>query len=102
MTEILGLPVYAPWNVFVWWYWYDAYAPRVFMEGAIVAGTGGIAAIGVAIFLSVLRAREASDVTTYGSARWASRKDVEAAGLLGDNGVVLGRYAGEGSLGGAW
>ncbi|GLK51736.1 MULTISPECIES: conjugal transfer protein TraG [Alphaproteobacteria] len=92
MTEILGLPVYAPWNVFVWWYWYDAYAPRVFMEGAIVAGTGGIAAIGVAIFLSVLRAREASDVTTYGSARWASRKDVEAAGLLGDNGVVLGRY----------
>ncbi len=92
MTEVFGLPVYPPWNVFVWWYWYDAYAPRVFMEGAIVAGAGGIAAIGVGIFLSVLRAREASDVTTYGSARWASRKDVEAAGLLGDNGVVLGRY----------
>ncbi|MGK7755170.1 conjugal transfer protein TraG [Roseovarius sp. C03] len=92
MTEVFGLPVYAPWNVFVWWYWYDAYAPRIFMEGAIIAGAGGIAAIGVAIFLSVLRAREASDVTTYGSARWASRKDVEAAGLLGDKGVVLGRY----------
>jgi len=92
MTEVFGLPIYPPWNVFVWWYWYDAYAPRVFMEGAIIAGAGGIAAIGVAIFLSVLRAREASDVTTYGSARWAGRKDVEAAGLLGDNGVVLGRY----------
>ncbi|VVT24734.1 conjugal transfer protein TraG [Rhizobium sp. EC-SD404] len=92
MAEVFGLPVYAPWNVFVWWYWYDAYAPRVFMEGAIVAGAGGIAAIGVAIFLSVLRAREANDVTTYGSARWASRKDVEAAGLLDDDGVVLGRY----------
>lgn len=92
MTEVFVLPVYAPWNVFVWWYWYDAYAPRVFMEGAIVAGAGGIAAIGVAIFLSVLRAREANDVTTYGSARWASRKDVEAAGLLGNDGVVLGRY----------
>jgi type IV secretion system protein VirD4 len=92
MTELFGWPVYAPWNVFVWWYWYDAYAPRVFVEGAIIAGSGGIAAIGVAIFLSVLRAREAGDVTTYGSARWAGRKDVEAAGLLGEDGVVLGRY----------
>ena len=92
MTEFFGLPIYAPWNVFVWWYWYDAYAPRVFMEGAIIAGAGGIAAIAVAIFLSVLRAREASDVTTYGSARWASRKDVEEAGLLAPDGVVVGRY----------
>ncbi|MEM6899187.1 MAG: conjugal transfer protein TraG [Pseudomonadota bacterium] len=92
MTAILGLPVYAPWNVFVWWYWYDAYAPRVFMEGAIIAGAGGIAAIGVAIFLSVLRAREASNVTTYGSARWGTEKDMREAGLFVDDGVVLGRY----------
>ncbi len=92
MTGLLGLPIYPPWNVFVWWYWYDAYAPRVFMEGAIIAGAGGIAAVGVAIFLSVLRAREASDVTTYGSARWGTEKDVRAAGLLKEDGVVLGRY----------
>ncbi len=92
MTTIWGLPIYAPWNVFVWWYWYDAYAPRVFMEGAIVAGAGGIASVCVAIFLSVLRAREASDVTTYGSARWGTEKDMRAAGLFVDDGVVLGRY----------
>ncbi|NTB87885.1 conjugal transfer protein TraG [Agrobacterium tumefaciens] len=92
MTTIFGLPIYAPWNVFVWWYWYDAYAPRVFMEGAIIAGAGGIAAVGVAIFLSVLRAREASNVTTYGSARWGTEKDMRTAGLFVDDGVVLGRY----------
>ncbi|WP_227270990.1 conjugal transfer protein TraG [Roseobacter weihaiensis] len=92
MMTILSLPIYAPWNVFVWWYWYDAYAPRVFMEGAIVAGAGGIAAVGVAIFLSVLRAREASNVTTYGSARWGTEKDMRSAGLFVDDGVVLGRY----------
>ncbi len=92
MTDLFGLPIYPPWNVFVWWYWYDAYAPRVFMEGAIIAGAGGIATVGVAIFLSVLRAREASDVTTYGSARWATEKDVRDSGLLADDGVVLGRY----------
>jgi type IV secretion system protein VirD4 len=92
MTELLGWPIYPPWSFFVWWYFYDAYAPRVFVEGAIIAGSGGIAAIAVAIFLSVLRAREARDVTTYGSARWAERKDVESSGLLASDGVVLGRF----------
>lgn len=91
-TDILGWPIYPPWSFFVWWYFYDAYAPRVFVESAIIAGSGGIAAIGVAIFLSVLRAREARDVTTYGSARWAERKDVESSGLLAADGVVLGRF----------
>jgi type IV secretion system protein VirD4 len=91
LTDILGLPIYRPWQVFTWWYWYDAYAPRVFMEGAAIAGTGGIAAIAMAILLSVLRAREASDVTTYGSARWGNAKDITSAGLLAEDGVVLGR-----------
>ena len=90
--SLFGWPVYIPPAFFWWWYWYDAYAPRVFVEGAIIAGAGGIASIGVAIFLSVLRAREASDVTTYGSARWAEKKDVAAAGLLDPDGVVLGRF----------
>ena len=91
LTALFGLPIYRPWQVFTWWYWYDAYAPRVFMEGAAIAGAGGIAAIAVAILLSVLRAREASDVTTYGSARWAGPKDITAAGLFAEDGVVLGR-----------
>ncbi|WP_306119143.1 MULTISPECIES: conjugal transfer protein TraG [unclassified Roseitalea] len=90
--SVFGWPVYIPPAFFWWWYWYDAYAPRVFVEGAIIAGAGGIMSIVVAIFLSVLRAREASDVTTYGSARWAETKDVEAAGLLDPDGVVLGRF----------
>ena len=90
--SLFGWPVYIPPAFFWWWYWYDAYAPRVFVEGAIIAGAGGIMLIVVAIFLSILRAREASDVTTYGSARWAETKDMEAAGLLKPDGVVLGRF----------
>ncbi|MCR9195177.1 MAG: conjugal transfer protein TraG, partial [Hyphomonas sp.] len=39
----------------------------------------------------VLRAREASDVDTYGSARWATVTEIRRAGLLRDDGVVLGR-----------
>ena len=90
--SFFGWPVYAPPTFFWWWYWYDAYAPRVFVEGAIIAGAGGIVSILVAIFLSILRAREANDITTYGSARWAETKDVAAAGLLKPDGVVLGRF----------
>lgn len=44
--------------------------------------------------LSVLRAHEARDVTAYGSASWADVREVRCAGLLGDQGVVLGRLQG--------
>ncbi len=90
--QILGWPVYLPPELFWWWYFYDAYAPGVFLRGGIVAASGGFIAIGLAIGLSVWRAREAKHVETYGSARWAERAEVAAAGLLGADGVVLGRY----------
>ena len=85
-------PVFAPPKFFLWWYGFDAYAPKVFATGAIIAACGGFAGIAVAIGMSVWRAREARTVTTYGSARWATREEVRAAGLVGDTGVVLGKY----------
>ncbi|MBR0683950.1 conjugal transfer protein TraG [Roseomonas eburnea] len=88
-----GMPVYPPPAFFLWWYWYDAYAPGVFYEGAVIAAAGGFAAIGIAIGMSVWRAREARDVTTYGSARWATEREVRDAGLLAPDGVVLGWFA---------
>lgn len=89
--ELFGWPVYYPPSFYWWWYAYDAYAPPIFIEGAIIAASGGFLAIGVAIFMSVLRAREAQVVDTYGSARWAERRDVEKAGLFNPDGVVLGK-----------
>jgi len=86
------LPVYIPPAFFWWWYWFDAYAPKVFYEGAIIASMGGFVSIAVAIGMSIWRAREAKKVTTYGSARWADRREVRTAGLLGDDGVLLGRF----------
>ncbi|MDU1805581.1 MAG: IncP-type conjugal transfer protein TraG, partial [Bradyrhizobium sp.] len=87
-------PVYQPLALFIWWFHFDAYAPRIFLEGGGIAASGGIAAMGVAIILSVWRAKEAQQVTTYGSARWAVTKEVRRAGLLGPDGVVLGRLGG--------
>jgi type IV secretion system protein VirD4 len=91
--QLVGEPVYLPPAFFWWWYHFDAYAPSIFLEGAVIAASGGFAAIGIAIGMSVWRAREAKDVTTYGSARWATRNEVRAAGLLNPDGVVLGRFA---------
>ena len=93
--EISGWPIYYPPAFFWWWYFYDAYAPPIFIEGAIIAASGGFIAIAVAILMSIWRAREAQNVDTYGSARWAKSDEVKAAGLLGSDGVVLGKLKNE-------
>jgi type IV secretion system protein VirD4 len=87
-----GLAVYRPDLFFAWWYHFDAYAPGIFVEGAAFAAAGGFAAVALAIAGSVLRARQASRVTTYGSARWAGLRDLRTAGLFEPAGILLGRW----------
>ncbi|WP_033921064.1 conjugal transfer protein TraG [Sphingomonas sp. 37zxx] len=89
--ELAGMPVYYPPAFFWWWFSYDAYAPHIFVQGAYIAASGGFISIAVAILMSVWRAREAKNVETYGSARWATPAEVKGAGLLGPDGVVLGK-----------
>ncbi|CAI9398383.1 Conjugal transfer protein TraG [Pleomorphomonas sp. T1.2MG-36] len=93
--DLAGWPIYYPPLFFWWWYCYDAYAPPIFIEGACIAVSGGFVSIVVAITLSVIRAREAKNVATYGSARWAEPEEIRAAGLLGPDGVLLGRLDGD-------
>lgn len=90
--EVAGWPVYYPPAFFWWWYAFDAYAPGIFLEGGIIAASGGFIAIAVAILMSIIRAREARNVATYGSARWAEAEEIHKADLLGPDGVVLGKY----------
>jgi type IV secretion system protein VirD4 len=87
----LGLPVYLPPAFFWWWFAYDAYAPGIFLHGAYIVAAGTLVAIIAAIAMSVWRAREAKTVITYGSARWAKPDEVQAAGLLAADGVLLGK-----------
>ncbi|YBV94012.1 conjugal transfer protein TraG (plasmid) [Phyllobacteriaceae bacterium JZ32] len=93
--ELFGIPVYYPPAFFWWWYFYDVYAPQVFAKSGLIAASGGFISIAVAIGMSVWRARESKNVETYGSARWADKREVKAAGLLSRDGVVLGRYGRE-------
>jgi type IV secretion system protein VirD4 len=90
--DLAGWPVYYPPAFFWWWFSLDAYARSVFNEGAIIAASGGFVSVVAAVLMSILRAREADNVETYGSARWAQQGEVKGAGLLGPDGVILGRY----------
>ena len=89
--HLAGMPIYLPPAFFWWWFAYDAYAPSVFLHGAYIAASGTVVAIIAAIAMSVWRAREAKRVITYGSARWATREEARAAGLLTPDGVLLGK-----------
>lgn len=90
---LLGHPVYPPWAIFWWWFSYEAYAPAIFETGGVIAASGGLVSVVVAIAMSVWRAREQRNSATYGSARWATRSEIAAAGLLEGRGVVIGQHA---------
>lgn len=87
-----GRPVYPPPAIFWWWFSFEAYAPQIFETGGLIAAASGLVAVAAAIAMSVWRARELKRTETFGSARWADRAEVAAAGLLGDHGAVLGQY----------
>jgi type IV secretion system protein VirD4 len=93
--DIFGTPVYHPWRLFEWWFFFDAYAPHVFDIGGAIAGASGLVAVLVAIGMSVWRSRQSKLVTTYGSARWADAADIRKAGLNQPAGIFLGLHDGQ-------
>ncbi|WP_084397155.1 conjugal transfer protein TraG [Henriciella aquimarina] len=84
-------PVYRPWRLFQWWYAYEAYAPDVFARAGLIASSGGLLGILAAVIGSVIRSRDAANVTTYGSARWAKPHELKQHGLRAQEGVFLGK-----------
>jgi type IV secretion system protein VirD4 len=90
----VGTPIYKPWAIFPWWFHYEAYAPHVFDKAGMLAGASGFLGCAAAIAGSLWRARQSRHVTTYGSARWATAREVIRAGLARDAGVFLGRLHG--------
>lgn len=86
-----NLPVYHPWALFPWWYHFDAYAPHVFSKAGMLAGSTSVLGFLAAVFGSLWRARQSKRVTTFGSARWATDRDIRQAGLFGDHGFMLGK-----------
>src|SRR3546814_14064639 len=60
----------------------------------MLAAASGFLGCGAAIAGSLWSARQSHNVTTYGSARWATTREIDRAGLTGDTDVFLGRQRG--------
>ena len=88
-------PVYPPYALYIWWFRYDASAPFIFQTGGLIAASGGGLSVAAALLIAIWRAREARRAQTFGSARWASKKEITKAGLLGEEGLILGQYDGD-------
>ena len=92
---VQGEPLYPPYKFLIWAVQFDAYAPAIFFKGTLIAGSGGLLSCLAAIAGSVLRARAPKEVTTYGSAKWATPHQIRKAGLFKKDGVILGQYEGK-------
>jgi len=87
-----SLRLYAPWKFLIWWFHYDAYAREVFETAGLIFLGGVGCAVLLAFGFSLWRAREDGDSATYGSARWATPRDIRNLNLLKGDGVILGAW----------
>ncbi|MCY1521474.1 hypothetical protein D9M68_562870 [compost metagenome] len=63
------LASYHPWRLFEWWFFYDADAPDAFNVGGNL----------LALVTAITSARQARQVSTYGSAHWAGADEAHQA-----------------------
>jgi type IV secretion system protein VirD4 len=91
-ADLLGYPLYWPWRFFTWWYHFDAYARSTFQTGSLIFLGATLGAIVLAFLFSLWRSRDAKSSGTYGTARWASARDIRSQGLTHGDGVVLGAF----------
>lgn len=87
--------LYAPWRIVTWFtHWQKVPSLARFFSkamgiGTLVAGGGILVA---AIIKMRMAGRNKGNEFLHGSARWADLKDIEAAGLIDNNGVYVGAY----------
>src|SRR5437773_153018 len=90
-------PLYPPLSFFLWW-WRFRNSPGTagtWTTGLWIVAILSPLAVVVGLIVSVRRAKQTgTGPDTHGSARWATRADLEAAGLLGrDAGVYIGAWS---------
>jgi type IV secretion system protein VirD4 len=85
--------LYPPWMICIWASRWRGSYPDIFMKaGSIGMMVASLCMIGLVFVRMVRAARPRANEFMHGSARWADRKDIEAAGLLGNEGVYVGAW----------
>ena len=75
--------VYAPWSILEWSAkWYSHYPDEVMRAGSMGMLVSTVGLLGVAVAKVVTSNSSKANEYLHGSARWAEKKDIQAAGLL--------------------
>ena len=84
--------IYPPWSYFLWSHQWEG--PNNHALFAQAFGIGSMVTLGGFMLLLFDVARANSKVNPYlhGSARWADKRDIKAAGLLNNDGVYVGAW----------
>lgn len=75
--------LYAPWSIITWaGDWYALYPDIFIRAGSAGMLTMTVGLVGLALYKTIASNTSRANNYLHGSARWADRKDIEAAGLL--------------------
>lgn len=75
--------VYAPWSILNWTHkWYSQYPDEIMKAGSMGMLVSTVGLLGVAVAKVVTANSSKANQYLHGSARWADKKDIQAAGLL--------------------
>jgi type IV secretion system protein VirD4 len=78
--------VYAPWAILKWAFaWYHKYPDQFMRAGSIGIVVSSAGLLVVAVWRSIAANSSSPNEFMHGSARWADKKDIIEAGLLGKN-----------------
>ena len=80
--------LYPPWSYFIWSYLWRQTNQAIFAQAF---GAGVMVALVSFVILAITLTRRSSvNPYLHGSARWADKRDIKAAGLLNNDGVYVG------------
>lgn len=85
--------LYPPWSIVVWsWKWHSYYPTAVVRTGSLALFILGVGFASLILYQMVRRNTGRPHHYLHGSARWANKTDLLAAGLLGGDGVYVGAW----------
>ncbi len=88
---VMGEGLYPPWRFLDWWLHLSNLPQAALAKAGLIAALGHLGALLAMVFAA--RPKAGSGLaTTFGSARWASYREIKAAGLFGARGVFLGTF----------
>lgn len=84
--EASDIKIYAPWMFFIWKFKYGFVMPVIITSAQkyLIVGTA------VGFILGIFTAKSTQNLSSYGSAKWASSKEIRKSGINQPDGVTIG------------